>query len=164
MELRPKVLGYEYCACGNLVVAYEFNMLGKQCKDCFERGAFAPVREVALMNKARKTVVRDENHRHKRWPPKPTTKVPGRADRSELGRKARLEALRGLAHLYPDMFEVLLAQARIARGLPLQYNGVDLAKAVETYQAEHGYSAASTGGPAVDEPQPAQEDPPATGG
>lgn len=159
-DSRPRVHGYDYCKCGTLVPTYVFASLGSQCADCFKNGTFAPVREVMLVNKARTVVVRDPTHRKKRWPDK-TPRTKGAAARSNLSGQARRAAHTALSHLYPEMFAVLYAMERQRLGLPLIYNGIDLAKAVETYQREHGYSAASTGGPDANV-QPAQEVPRAT--
>jgi hypothetical protein len=45
---------------------------------------------------------------------------PAYVERERKAAAARLEAFRGLAKMYPREFAALLAQARIARGLPAE--------------------------------------------
>ena len=165
-EEQIQVHGYSTCACGALVPQYEFNSRGRRCADCFDNDSRV-VREVELINRTRRVSVQagyrkrwnDKNPnrpRGERWGSKANS--PEREKAAREARQARFRAQTRLATLYPEMYQVLYAQERAAVGLPFKPIDLDLATTMETYLREHGYSAASTGGPVVDGNEPVQED------
>jgi len=137
----PALEGYTHCrndTCAALVVEYLAWQTGGLCFECFATGTGARLRELETVHRAtlHTVPVRGANRR-RRHRPKRTN--PATVD---LARRA---AQRRLARLFPEVYDVLYAEERAARGLPpIAHPGKDhLVAAVATYEAFRAYRAAA---------------------
>lgn len=120
--------GYRACdGCGELHPKILLSRLGGTCWDCLRRG-LEPLRTVVLQvgpNHASYKVRR-------RYP----TGTRGNAWAKRQVEKAKQDAYRQLRHFFPDLFDVLYAEARQARGLePWYTTPLDREFSPEEYRA-----------------------------
>jgi hypothetical protein len=134
------IVGYVNCAnphCQALTPETTAWQTRGVCFDCFKANVMPHMRDVEVSQRAAVTTIQRRRNRGK------NKKTPTQV-KNEL---ARARAARRLAYLFPDVYDILVADERSKVGLEPQVR-VDkdhLATAVETYLAFAAYHAGRTG-------------------
>lgn len=106
-----EVAGYHTCrACGDAwVLESDFSRTGGVCVSCWLSKVGEPIHELEVLAGTATVKIRPRS--------RPARKNRGRDDTARKAELARRRARSRLSGLYPDVYEVLLAQERAALGL-----------------------------------------------
>lgn len=129
--------GYSRCPCGNWVVTVLAQQTGGKCPTCFDI-VVEPLRVVEALHRGARIKVSLGQKRK----PKKRSGSKGSQATHQATRHAERAALRRLRALYPEIYDMLYDQERVARGLPPKFRpDTDHAAAVKTYEVSPTYAA-----------------------
>lgn len=118
---RPRILGHEWCACGDLVPTGIYQSCGFRCWACLQRlPETEALHDIMIsIDGARRRVYPPKKAGQKRSPAGAAAK---RARKKAKGldlkrRRADHRALKRLADLYPDLYLLLRNEERVADGM-----------------------------------------------
>jgi hypothetical protein len=103
--------GYVVCDCGAWVLKVVARRTGGKCADCHKPSPTLKTLEIV----GRGTTTKIRTGRHSK--PRKRAKTPESKARSKLSEQAASTARRRLAAIFPEMYEMLLAEERATRGL-----------------------------------------------
>jgi hypothetical protein len=105
--------GYCVCRCGALVPDVTAAVTGRRCLECAAAVA-GPTKMVEVLNRGRRTQLPARPAAKMR----PKTGSKGKRDTARRAEAAKKSALRRLRMVYPDIYDMLYDEERVAVGLP----------------------------------------------
>lgn len=135
-EAGHAVEGYIVCRCGSWVPEALAHQTRGMCTECFGRES-SHLKVVEAVHRGSRMALPVRSGRKAK---KKGSK--GKQATHQAARKAEMSALRRLRALYPELYDMLYDEERVARGLPPKYRpDADHAAAVKTYQVPPAYAA-----------------------
>lgn len=109
-----ELIGYRICRCGAYVLELMFEQLGHQCWECYQVSPFRAHRTLDILHAGRVSSVRVP-------PPRKKGSRGSKGSRStrSIRKYAERAALVRLKAMFPEAYELLYAEERIRRGLPV---------------------------------------------
>lgn len=103
--------GYSVCDCGAWVLTAVARRTGGKCADCHKPSA--KIRTLEIVGRGATTKIRTGRHAQGRK----RVKTGASKARSKLNEQSANAARKRLAAIFPEMYEMLLAEERASRGL-----------------------------------------------